>query len=251
MAVAFRYGLVNSAQLAVALLQARRAGKPGAEDLVAPASLEEAYAVQQIIASELGEIGGWKIGASSPEDLQPLFAPMPRQWMNSPARGRLRGVEVEIAFLLGRDLLKRDEPYSRAEVMAAIESAHPALEILDSGIAEPDKAPRLLKIADLQINGGFVAGAAIGDWQNRDWSRESVTLRINGELKKQRTGSNAAGDLMRLLVYLANEGSDRTGGLRTGQWITTGSWTGADYCQPGDVAEGRFTSSETVSVTFA
>ena len=31
---------------------------------------------------------------------------------------------------------------------------------------------------------------------------------------------------MRLLPWLANEGAIRTGGLRAGQWVTTGSWTG-------------------------
>ena len=211
----------------------------------------DAYAVQDAMAASLGDIGGWKIGASNPDD-QPLFAPMPRAWMSEqPVQSRLRGVEVEIAFQLGRDLPPRTQPYSREEVLASIAGAHPVIEVIESGIPDPLAVPRLLLLADLQIHGGFIPGSAIENWLALDWSRETVTLTINDEIRKQRTGSNAAGDLIRLLVYLANEGSTRTKGLKIGQWITTGSWTGVDFCAANDLAEGRFTHSQAVHVRFA
>ncbi len=51
-------------------------------------------------------------------------------------------------------------------------------------------------------------------------------LAVDGMVRVERTGSNTSGDLMRLVPWLANEGAVRTGGLKAGQWITTGSWTG-------------------------
>jgi 2-keto-4-pentenoate hydratase len=241
---------LNYNLLADALLRARRSGVP-ARDLPVPGSLDEAYAVQDHMAAQLGPIGGWKIGAGSPSD-EPLFAPMPRAWMTeTPLNNRLRGIEVEIAFRLGRDLPRRGERYGRSEVIDAMAAAHPALEIIESGLPDPDAVPRLLKIADMQVHGGFLAGPAIPNWQNVDWTRETATLRVNAELSVQRTGSNTAGDLIRLLVYLANEGGERTKGLYAGQWITTGSWTGITFCGPKDQAEGQFTHSSPVRLTFA
>ena len=45
---------------------------------------------------------------------------------------------------------------------------------------------------------------------------------------------------MRLLPYLANEGAARTGGLKAGQWITTGSWTGNTPAPAGSTAVATF-----------
>ena len=43
----------------------------------------------------------------------------------------MRGIEAEVAFRLGRDLPPRAAPYTRAEVMAALATAHPAIEVLE------------------------------------------------------------------------------------------------------------------------
>jgi 2-keto-4-pentenoate hydratase len=47
--------------------------------------------------------------------------------------------------------------------------------------------------------------------------------------------SNPAGDPVRLLAWLANEGARSLGGLRAGQWVTTGSCTGTVMVAPGTV----------------
>lgn len=209
-----------------------------------PTSTEEAYAVQDLLAESYGEIGGWKVGAPSAE-ATPMFAPMPQIWI---AEGgavvrakRFRGLEAEVAFLLGKDLPARGSAYSREEIGDAIASCHPAIEVLESGLTDPTKADRLSMIADLQMHGGFVYGAAYPGWKDIDWSTETVVLAVDGMVRVERTGSNTAGDLMRLLPWLANEGAARTGGLRAGQWVTTGSWTGntlADVRSSVDVSFG-------------
>ncbi len=220
-----------------ALGDARRTGLP-MEELplsLRPQSTEEAYAVQEMLAEAYGGIGGWKVGAAS-ADGEPMFAPMPRVWM---AEGgavvrarRFRGLEAEVAFLLAKDLPRRvSGSYSREEVLDAIGSCHPAIEVLESGLTDPTKAERLSMIADLQMHGGFVYGPACPEWREIDWSTETVTLAVDGMLRVERTGSNTAGDLLRLLPWLANEGAVRTGGLRAGQWVTTGSWTGATVAE--------------------
>jgi 2-keto-4-pentenoate hydratase len=196
-----------------------------------PVSVEEAYYVQSRLALAYGAVGGWKVGAPTPEST-PMFAPMPLAWIAANGallRGeshRFRGLEAEIAFLIGQDLPPRETAYSRDEVVAAIASCHPAIEVIESGLLDPMQAAKLSMIADLQMHGGFVYGPAYADWQSVDFSKEKVTLAVDGVVRVERTGSNTSGDLMRLLPWLANEGAARTGGLKAGQWVTTGSWTG-------------------------
>jgi 2-keto-4-pentenoate hydratase len=241
-----------------ALLNARRTGNT-LTDLPAnlqPQSLDEAYAIHNRLIASLGDIGGWKIGAGSP-DATPMFAPMPRAWIAASGstlageRWRFRGLEAEIAFLVGRDLPPRAQPYTREETLAAMASCHPAIEVLESAFADPLRAARLANIADLQMHGGFVYGSAVANWQSIDFSKEHVMLAVDGVVRVERTGSNTSGDLQRLLPFLANEGAARTGGLRKGQWITTGSWTGNTLASPGSVAEVNFSTAGRVDLRFA
>jgi 2-keto-4-pentenoate hydratase len=238
------------------LLDARRTNTP-IDDLpeaVRPATLDEAYFIQGRLALAYGPIGGWKVGAPA-ADATALFAPMPSAWIASNGaelggRHRFRGLEAEIAFLMGKDLPPREKAYSRDEVVASIASCHPAIEVIESGLTDPTKAAKLSMIADLQMHGAFVYGEAVTNWQSIDFSKEHVTLAVDGVVRVERTGSNTAGDLMRLLPWLANDGSARTGGLKAGQWVTTGSWTGLSLgiaCSEVDV---EFSTAGKVNLRF-
>ncbi|HUD22094.1 MAG TPA: hypothetical protein VMQ60_04555 [Acidobacteriaceae bacterium] len=248
--------LTQTAQL---LLNARRTHTPIAAlpTELQPQSLEEAAYVHGIIIAAFGAIGGWKIGAGSP-DATPFFAPMPLAWMVPSGtllegpRFRYRVLEAEIAFKLGKDLPARSTPYTRNEVVDAIASCHPIIEELESGLIDPKAdGNHLSALADLQMHGGFIQGPACADWKSIDFKTETVTLTVNGKVEVERTGSNTSGDLMRLLPYLANEGASRTGGLKAGQWITTGSWTGNTLAPAGSEAVATFGHAGSVSLRFA
>ena len=240
------------------MLAARRHGRAldGLPARLSPADLEEAYAVQDRLAAAFGDIGGWKVGAPSPE-ATPTFCPMPLAWMapsNSVLGGprwRYRGLEAEIAFLVGQDLPPRLTPYGREEVLAAMASCHPAIEVLETAFADPTVVPREAMLADLQMHGGFVHGPALTDWRSLDFSQEKVSLNVDGVVRVDRTGSNTSGDLVKLLPWLANEGAVRTGGLRAGQWITTGSWTGNTLADKESTVAAEFAHAGRVDLRFA
>lgn len=239
------------------LLDARRTGHTldGLPADLVPTDIAEAYAVQDRLADVFGEIGGWKIGAPS-SDATPLFAPMPQAWIAptgsvlSGNRWRYRGLEAEIAFQVGTDLPPRNEPYTREEVLSAVTSCHPAIEVLESAFTDPASVPREAMLADLQIHGGFVYGPAFGGWRNLDFSKETVAVVVDSVVRVERIGSNTSGDLLRLLPWLANEGAARTGGLRAGQWITTGSWTGSTRADTYSSASVVFGNVGPVDLSF-
>jgi 2-keto-4-pentenoate hydratase len=238
------------------LLDARRTNKPidDLPDAVRPVTLEEAYFIQDRIALAYGEVGGWKVGAPT-ADATPMFAPMPRAWIASDhallgGRHRFRGLEAEIAFQMGKDLPQREKAYSRDEVVAAIASCHPAIEVIESGLTDPLKAEKLSMIADLQMHGAFVYGEAVANWQSIDFSKEHVMLAVDGVVRVERTGSNTSGDLTRLLPWLANEGAARTSGLKAGQWVTTGSWTGVSVAMASSEVDVKFSTAGEVDLRF-
>jgi len=159
-------------------------------------------------------------------------------------------LEAEIAFLLGADLPPREKPYTLDEVVAAIASMHPAIEVLETSFIDPNAVGRFASAADMALHGGFVYGSAVPGWHDIDFSKESVSLTVDGAVRVERTGSNTAGDLMRLLPWLANEGSTRTEGLKKGDWITTGSWTGNTLASAGSSVEARFSTAGPVTLRF-
>lgn len=245
-------------QAANLLLDARRTGQTltGLPAELQPADVAEVYFVQDALAAAFGPVGGWKIGAPTPQ-ATPLFAPMPAAWiapsgslLDDP-RFRYRGLEAEIAFLVGDDLPPRTTPYTRKEVLDAMASCHPAIEVLESAYTDPTQVERLASLADLQMHGGFIYGHPYADWSALDFTAERVLLSVDGVLRVERTGSNTSGDLLKLLPWLANEGASRTGGLRAGQWITTGSWTGNTLATAGSRVEVTFSTAGSVDLRFA
>jgi 2-keto-4-pentenoate hydratase len=135
--------------------------------------------------------------------------------------------------------------------VAAIESCHPAIEELEAGVTLPAKAARFSMIGDLQMHGGFIHGPAVSGWQKIDFAKESVKLSIDGTVAVERSASNTAGtDLLRLVLYLANEGAIRTSGLKRGAWITTGSWTGNSFASAGSQVQVQFSTAGSVGLSF-
>ncbi len=92
---------------------------------------------------------------------------------------------------------------------------------------------------------------AVAEWKNYDLAEESVIVTIDGAVRFEGKASNPAGtDLLRLVTWLANEGSYRTGGLQSGQWITTGSWSGKALASAGSRVEVKFSRFGEVNTKF-
>ena len=173
-----------AAKLAVARAEARVL--PIHEGAGTVTSVAEAYRVQDALAAAFGAVWAWKVSALIPEQQRgyptdrpvggALFSPFV---LSSPARTELRRfvaplLECEIAFLLGRDLPPRDNPYIRAEIANAVEALVPAIEIADC--RWPADAPDLLKLADDMGNGAFITGTPLRDWQSIDLNGRDVAF---------------------------------------------------------------------------
>ncbi|MBV9811368.1 MAG: 2-keto-4-pentenoate hydratase [Acetobacteraceae bacterium] len=253
-------GAAGVAARAADLLLAARRDHPGGriEHLppeLRPADQAAAYAIQRRVAASYAAIGGWKVGAPGP-DAPPICGPLPSAGIvPSPATlptrtHAYRGIEAEIAFRMARDLPPRDAPYTREEVIAALGAAHPAIEVLESRFLDPDAIDPLTNLADTQSHGGFVYGAPVADWHAIDFARETVEQVVDGQLHKSGTG-NPGGDMIRLIAWLANEGARWAGGLKAGQFVTCGSWTGKAPVGPAAKVRVRFARMGEVSASFA
>jgi 2-keto-4-pentenoate hydratase len=234
-----RFMATDIAAAAHALLRARRERQwlDALPEGARPQTLDEVYAIQALVASELGPVAGWKVGAAMPQ-AEPSGAPLHAdtlRWDATPFRAdafNLTGIEAEIGYRLRANLPPRDAPYSRDEVLDAIDALHPTIELVDSRFEAmgPDK---LSHAADQGSHGALVIGPALSEWRHIDPPTLSVTLSFNGTVAVQHVGGNSAGEPIRLIQWLANTGARAFGGLKAGMVITTGSTTGMLFVPPG------------------
>ena len=229
-----------------------------------PAGRAEAYRVQALLESySQAPLYGWKIAATS-------IAGQRHIGVDGPLAGRIlaerviadggacplggnlmKVAELEFTFRMGRDLPPRAEPYSREEVLAAVETLHPAIEIPDSRFRQFETAGLAQLVADNACAHRFVFGpAATADWRRLDLAAHTGFMLRNGAVAENGIGSNVLGDPRIALTWLANELSAHGETLRAGQVITTGTCVKPVPIAQGDHLEGDLGVLGRVSVAI-
>ena len=216
-----------------------------------PTNRAEGYAVQAEIVRLSGRtIAGWKIAATSQAGQRHIGVdgPMASALLDNRVvqdaasvpvlslDGNIMNVaEAEFAFRFGKPLPRRSTPYSRHEVLDAVESMHPGMELPDSRYTDFLRvgAPQL--IADLACACWFVLGPATkADWRSRDLVTHRVDAYRNGELVVSGVGANVLGDPIVALTWMANELAAHGRGLGVGEFVTTGTCVVPVAVAPGD-----------------
>ena len=236
------------------LLDARRTGR----QVAPPFALKDraaVYAVQDGVAAATGPVTGWKVGARTPT-AEPNPAPLlAGALVPSPARFdgtamHMIGVEVEISFHIVRDIAARTAPVERDEALAAVGDAFVGMEIVDTRLADFKNADPDWLLADNQMNHALVVGGQVPGWKTLDWPKLQVKLVVDGQMIVDQQGGLGAVDPVRPLIWMIDHAVRQRGGIRSGQAITTGSWTGLRYFPPGSHARGEFVGLGAVEASF-
>ena len=254
------------AKAAALLVHARTTGEPLRElpEDCRPGTAAETNAIGDEIARQLGEpVGGWKISFLYKPREAPFISPLfESRIFAAPAEipASLTPslcIEPEITFCLTRDLPPREGLYRPDEVAAAV-VACPSFEIVDTrfdtahrGIRQrlDERATLVELFADHQSSGAFVVGAGQAGWPGFDFARTRVVMRGDGEVIVESLGGHAFSDPFLPLVVLANEMRHREG-LRAGQLLATGSFTGFFAVEVGQRITAEFEGFGTVEAMF-
>ncbi len=230
-----------------------------------PADRREAYAMQALLErASFAPLFGWKIAATSKAGQAHIAVDgplagrllaervLPDGATISLAGNLMRVVEVEFAFRMASDLPPRETPYTRDEVLAAVASLHPALEIPDSRFADFAIAGYVQLVADNACAHEFVLGESTGaDWRGIDLSAFRPAARMPGRDDQHGLGANVLGDPRTALAWLVNELSGLGVTLKAGEVVTTGTCVTPIAIAPGDRIDADFGELGRVAVSFA
>lgn len=212
-----------------------------------PTSRAEGYAIQRELLQLSGNRRyGWKIAATSTAGQSHIGVDGPLAGMIHNAQVLLEGsdvpiaaslmkvAEVEFAFRMGATLTPRERPYSNSEVMSAVASLHPALEIPDSRYRDFARAGAAQLIAENACADRFMLGKHSPDsWRSLNLAEHTVNIRVTGREPLTGIGRNVLGDPRIALTWLVNELSTNGFALEAGQVITTGTCSIPIPVEPG------------------
>src|ERR1700722_17928056 len=185
---------------------------------IRPKDRAEGYAIQAARARHsTGKLFGWKIAATSEAGQRHINVAGPLAGRifaetviadggTAPMKGNeMRVGEPEFAFRFARDLAPRANPYSVQEVLEAVGTLHPAIEIPDSRFADFVSAGEAQLIADNACAHLFVLGApAASNWRALDLVEEKPVITLRGK-QFVGHGKNVLGDPGVALAWCANE----------------------------------------------
>jgi 2-keto-4-pentenoate hydratase len=218
---------------------------------LAPASLAEAYEVQDEVhrrfsAAGWGRLGGHKIALTS-KPIQELCgvdqpaggAFFARTIHTSPASVRLAdfmhlGLEFELGLRLGRDLPAAGAPYTRETVAPAVSTCMPAFELIEDRNADYSDLDAASILTDKCWCGGVVIGPEALDWQDLDLESTPVELVWNRQIVDRGVTGAAMGHPFESLAWLANLLASRGRGMKAGELVITGSALKTRFPQAGD-----------------
>jgi 2-oxopent-4-enoate hydratase len=253
-------------QLADELWSADRHAKPIAAltDRYPDLDVEDAYAIQTINIDRRIAAGerviGRKIGLTSAPVQQLLGVSEPDFGVLTDSMfvedgdlidlGRLvqPRVEAELAFVMEHDLA--GPGVTTAGALAAIAGALPAVEIVDSRVADW-KIKLVDTVADNASSGLLVIGGRMRRVQDLDLRLLGVVVSRHGEVIDSGAGAAALGNPARCVAWLANKLGELGTGLKAGDIVLPGAVHKMVPVQSGDVFRAEFAHLGAVTLRFS
>ena len=229
-----------------------------------PATRQEGYAIQALLEKTSAKpLFGWKIAATSKAGQKHINVDGPLAGRLLAERAfpsgatllfganRMRVAEPEFAFKMGSDLPPRSAAYAVEEVLRAVASLHPAIEIPDSRYQVFTEVGAAQLIADNACAHEFVLGPATqANWRKLDLAQHRVVGRVGGRIEREGRGANVLDDPRLALTWLANELSGLGITLAKGQVVTTGTCMIPLEIEEGDHASADFGVLGSVELKF-
>jgi 2-oxo-hept-3-ene-1,7-dioate hydratase len=251
-------------QAAAAILRAARQAQamPPLSGEYPQLSVDDAYRIQNLLAHALQQEGasfaGYKIGLTSRSAqlasnlTEPIHGRIIRgavhdsgTWLSA-AKFIKPHVEVELAFLMGRDVTERD--MSLDDILAATEFIVPALEVVDHRM----KGPRTVSdtIADNSAFAAIVLSARRFRPNDINAAWIGATLSRNGVVEESGVSAVGMGHPGACVAWLANRLIERGESLCNGDIVMSGAFARSVAVSGGDDIHADYGSLGTIEVSF-
>lgn len=255
--------IISEAASRLAAAARSRMPCPPVRDLIGRADIDAAYMIQLVnIEASLAagrRVVGRKIGLTSravqnqlgvdQPDFGVLLDDMDCTGLPAVDSDRLLQprIEVEVAFVLGRDI---DTVISVGQAPQFVDQVAAAFEIVDSRVADWDIS-LADTVADNASSGLYVLGDALSCDAAPELSEVEMTMAADGEQVSSGRGSDCLGSPWHALVWLANTSRAYGAPLRAGEVILSGALGPMVPMRPGSTYTASISGLGDVTVVLA
>ena len=229
-----------------------------------PRTRAQGYAVQaQFAGMSKRPLFGWKVAATSKAGQEHIGVSGPIAGRILAERAfedgdelvfganRMRVAEPEFAFRFGKALQPRRIEYTMEDVLDAVATLHPSIEVPDSRFDNFATVGEAQLIADNACAHEFVLGPATDtDWRAIDLSQHEASAEVVGGEVHDGIGSNVLGDPREALLWLVKEVMNLGYTIEAGQVVTTGTCAEPLDIEPGNEVIADFGDLGQVSISF-
>jgi len=229
----------NAQEAAAILVERRQKGLQGDRlpESCRPVDIEQALAIQAAVTDRWCElmddsVGAWK--CLLPTVDKTIVGPIYTRTIDSvapvslwpkPGTSDTARIEPELAFFFGKDLPPRKDPYTAAEVDAAISRTHLALELINSRYAVPGDCTFPEMLADGLVNQGLFIGPEVDSVLAQNTTEFTLNMQYNDQScthHAKHPNIHPRAPLYWLVEFLRSRGQ----GIVAGQAVITGSFAG-------------------------
>ena len=234
-------------------------------DTLRPETRQQGYAIQAHFEQfSKYPLFGWKIAATSSSGQNHIRVSGPMAGRLFQERvfqqgaelkfgaNRMAVAEPEFAFQMGKTLQPRNNVYSQEEVISAVNTLHPAIEIPDSRFQDFADVGEANLIADNACAHEFIFGPPMPDcWRAMDLREHSVKISVLHGPTHHGQGSNVLGGPGLALTWLVNELSKNGQSLNAGETVTTGTCAPPIPVKIGDTVNADYGVLGELTLRFA
>ena len=233
---------------------------------VMPGDERTAYKVQDAFLKTLvprqGPVVGYKIALTSPQILQqtglkgPCYGPIRKKRLFEHKatvradRWTRLGVELEVIFVIGRDVPKPRKPYDRHSIAAYVGEVRAGFELIEDRGADYTRLSENGLIMDVGWNGGSLIAQHNKNWRNLDLGALNGTIYFDGKEVRAGHSGDVLGHPLNALAWLANKLGEHGKTLKKGMIVSSGSMVACQFVPPGSTAVGKIEGLGEVSLKY-
>jgi len=239
------------------IIAAHQSGRAIDLDCHCDLSISECYQIQNQVMQAKGytqdNIMHWKVGVNSVDGSAfsaPIFPDtvFSKNCILSRSDYCDLNVELEWAYRLNKTLTQTIDTDNLKGFEQAFNVVYCVFELVDSRLTAWKSMPNSLRLADNQLNAGLVLGDPLDSKLFNSPDKVSHQLIIDKGAVERGIGGHPLGDPMQVIIKGLNALIERTGGLKEGTIIITGSWNGLNPVQKSKDVHASFVDQYAVNL---
>ena len=223
--------------------------------------VQDAFLKKQMVKQ--GPLAGYKIALTSPQILQqtglkgPCYGPIRKKRVFEHKasvradRWTRLGVELEVIFVMGRDVPKpKAKPYDKDSIAEYVGEARAGFELIEDRGADYSRLSLTWLVMDVGWNGGSLLARPNKNWKNLDIGNLNGSIAFDGKVMRTGNSGEVLGHCYNALAWLANKLGEHGKTLKKGMIVSTGSMVACQFVPPGSTAVGKIEGLGEVTLKY-